>query len=89
MNGYTQDALVQQTKAEYLEKQLGWESVYAYSNGGFGSGSLLSRTYDREVALMWYLIAKLVELGSGLPQSVFARGHHCILPYFMNVEIAV
>lgn len=28
---YTEDVLVQQTTAEYLERQLGWESVYAYN----------------------------------------------------------
>ncbi len=33
---YTEDTLVQQTTAEYLERQLGWESVYAYNNEGFG-----------------------------------------------------
>jgi type I restriction enzyme R subunit len=26
---YTEDTLVQQTTADYLEHQLGWESVYA------------------------------------------------------------
>ena len=29
---YTEDSLVQQTTAEYLEQQLGWETVYAYNN---------------------------------------------------------
>ena len=29
---YTEDPLVQQITAEYLEKQLGWESVYGYYN---------------------------------------------------------
>jgi hypothetical protein len=28
---YTEDTLVQQTTADYLEKQLGWQSVYAYN----------------------------------------------------------
>jgi len=32
---YTEDTLVQQTTAEYLEQELGWESVYAYNNGVF------------------------------------------------------
>ena len=31
-NAYTESTLVQQTTAEYLEKQLGWESVYGYYN---------------------------------------------------------
>ncbi len=38
---YTEDALVQQTTADYLENQLGWESVYAYNKEDFGQGSLL------------------------------------------------
>jgi hypothetical protein len=40
---YTEDTLVQQTTADYLEKRLGWQSVYAYSNEDFGPASLLSR----------------------------------------------
>jgi len=39
---YTEDTLVQQTTAEYLEHQLGWESVYAYKNENFGPGSLMN-----------------------------------------------
>ncbi len=33
MTLYTEDTLVQQTTAEYLEQKLGWQSVYAYKNG--------------------------------------------------------
>lgn len=35
MNAYTEDTFVQQTTADYLEQQLGWESVYAYNNEDF------------------------------------------------------
>jgi type I restriction enzyme R subunit len=48
---YTEDTLVQQTTAEYLEQQLGWESVYAYNKEDFGPDSLLGRASDREVVL--------------------------------------
>ena len=37
---YTEDTLVQQITADYLQQQLGWESVYAYNNEDFGPGSL-------------------------------------------------
>ena len=37
---YTEDTLVQQTTANYLEQQLGWESLYAYNNENFGQDSL-------------------------------------------------
>jgi hypothetical protein len=40
---YTENTLVQQTTAEYLEQQLGWESIYAYNNEDFGLYSLLGR----------------------------------------------
>lgn len=32
MSPMTEDTLVQQTTADYLEKQLGWHSVYAFNN---------------------------------------------------------
>ncbi|MEA3323520.1 MAG: hypothetical protein U9Q37_00015 [Euryarchaeota archaeon] len=48
MTSYTEDTLVQQTTADYLEQQLGWESVYAYNNEDFGPGSLRGRASDRE-----------------------------------------
>lgn len=68
---YTEDTLVQQTTAEYLEKKLGWESVYAYNNEDFGPESLLGRASDREVVLTRYLRAKLEELNPGLPEAAY------------------
>lgn len=66
---YSEDTLVQQTTAEYLEQQLGWESVYAYNTETFGPTGTLGRTSDREMVLTRYLRAKLVELNPGLPES--------------------
>lgn len=45
---YTEDTLVQQTTAGYLEQQLGWHSVYAYNNEDFRSEKLLGRISDRK-----------------------------------------
>ena len=56
---YTEDTLVQQTTAEYLEQELGWRSVYAHNAEDFGPDSLLGRTSDREVVLTRVLRAKL------------------------------
>lgn len=36
MTPFNEDTLVQQTTAEYLEQQLGWESVYAHNSEDFG-----------------------------------------------------
>ena len=71
MNDYTEDKLVQQTTAEYLEQQLGWDSVYAYNNEDFGPDSLLGRASDREVVLTRPLRAKLVALNPGLPDAAY------------------
>jgi len=68
---YTEDTLVQQTTAEYLEQKLGWESVYAYNNEDFGPDSLLGRSSDREVVLTRTLRAKIEELNPGLPDSAY------------------
>ncbi len=68
---YTEDTLVQQTTADYLENALGWESVYAYNNEDFGPDSLLGRNSDREVVLVRYLRQKLCELNPGLPDAAY------------------
>ena len=60
MPSYTEDNLVQKTTAEYLQHELGWESVYAYNNEDFGPDSLLGRLSDREVVLTRPLWAEIV-----------------------------
>ena len=71
MTGYTEDTLVQQTTAEYLQKELDWKSAYAYNTEDFGPDSLLGRKDDREVVLTRYLRAKLVELNPDLPEEAY------------------
>ncbi len=68
---YTEDTLVQQTTAEYLEQQLGWRSVYAWNNEDFGPESLLGRANDREVVLIRTLREKLMALNPGLPDAAY------------------
>lgn len=70
-HAYSEDNLVQQTTAEYLERQLGWESVYAYNTETFGPTGTLGRASDREVVLTRYLREKLVELNPGLPEDAY------------------
>ncbi len=66
---YTEDTLVQQTTAEYLEQVLGWRSVYAYNTEDFGPESLLGRATDRDVVLTRSLRQKLEALNPGLPPT--------------------
>lgn len=68
---YTEDQLVQRTTADYLQEQLGWESVYAYNDEDFGSDSLLGRKSDREVVLTRHLRAALVKFNPGLPLEAY------------------
>lgn len=68
---YTEDTLVQQTTANYLEHQLGWQSVCAYNNEDFGPGSLLGRASDREVVLTRILREKLMALNPDLPDVAY------------------
>ena len=68
---YTEDTLVQQTTADYLEQEIGWQSVYAYNNEDFGPDSLLGRTSDREVVLTRPLREKLMALNPGLPAAAY------------------
>lgn len=70
-SGYTEDTLVQQAAANYLERQLGWKSVYAHNNEDFGPNSLLGRASDREVVLTRSLHAKLMALNPGLPTDAY------------------
>ncbi|MHC1729696.1 MAG: type I restriction endonuclease subunit R [Syntrophobacteraceae bacterium] len=71
MTPMTEDTLVQQTTAAYLEHQLRWDSVYAYNTETFGPDGTLGRASDRDIVLPRYLRAKLVELNHGLPESAY------------------
>ena len=66
---YTEDALVQQTPADYLQERLGWESVYAHNHEDFGPGGLLGRASDRDVVLVRPLRERLAALNPGLPEA--------------------
>ena len=70
-NLYTEDTLVQQTTAEYLEERLGWESVYAHNREDFGPDELLGRSSDREVVLTRILRARVAALNPGLPEEAY------------------
>ena len=69
-SAYSEDTLVQKTTAEYLEQQLGWDSVYAYNNEDFGPGSLLGTGFrPGSCVLTRILREKLGELNPGLPSK--------------------
>jgi type I restriction enzyme R subunit len=67
----TEDTLVQQTTADYLRDELGWESVFAYNEETFGPDGTLGRLSDKEVVLTHYLHEALVRLNPGLPEPAY------------------
>jgi len=66
-----EDTLVQATTADYLEEQLGWESVFAYNNETFGKEGTLGRLSDKEIVLERYLGEALVKFNPGLPNAAY------------------
>jgi type I restriction enzyme R subunit len=65
----SEDRLVQKTFTEHLEKVLGWESVYAYTNETFGPQGLLGRSSERDVVLVRDLRSAVERLNRDLPSS--------------------
>lgn len=63
----SEDRLVQKTFAEYLEKVLGWESVYAWNDETFGPDGNLGRKDTKDAVLSRDLRAALVRLNPELP----------------------
>tara|TARA_R100001244_G_scaffold128562_1_gene99509 strand:- start:4037 stop:7225 length:3189 start_codon:yes stop_codon:yes gene_type:complete len=68
---YNEDTLVQQTTADYLRDELGWQSVLAYNEETFGPEGTLGRLSDREIVLNRYLGEALLDLNPGLPTTAY------------------
>ncbi len=81
MSPMTEDALVQQTTADYMEQQLGWKSVYAYNTETFGPEGTLGRASDKQVVLTRYLREKLVQFNSDLPDIAYDQAVREIVDY--------
>ncbi|MBL7174390.1 MAG: type I restriction endonuclease subunit R [Desulfobacteraceae bacterium] len=81
MSLLTEDTLVQQTTAEYLDQELGWESIYAYNNETFGPEGTLGRDSDKNVVLTPYLYLKLMEFNTGLPDDAYCDAVRQITAY--------
>lgn len=64
----TEDTLVQQTTADYLHDEVGWDSIFAYNEETFGPEGTLGRQSDKEVVLTRYLDEALLKLNPGLPE---------------------
>ena len=76
---YSEDALIQAPTADFLAQELGWETVFAQDEGGFGPGSLLGRASDREAVLSRDVMAALRRLNPGLPEAAYAQALAAVL----------
>ena len=70
MTKYTEDTLVQQTTADFLNKELGWESVYAFQET-LGENGLLGRQSYKDVILTRYLDQALKRINPGHPPKAY------------------
>ena len=70
MNNYNEDTLVQQTTADFLHTELGWESIYAYSET-LGTNGLLGRDNRKQVILTRYLRPALERINPGHPPKAY------------------
>ncbi len=68
----SEDRLVQQTFARYLEQELGWECVYAWNRETFGPDGTLGRADAKEAVLTRDLRAALERLNPDLPDSAIS-----------------
>jgi type I restriction enzyme R subunit len=81
VTSYTEDNLVQQTTADYMQQQLGWQSVYAYNTETYGSAGTLGRASDKEIVLTRYLREKLVAFNPGLPEVAYDQAVREVVDY--------
>ena len=70
-SSYTEDNLVQQTTADYLQNNLGWDSVYAFNAETFGPDGMLGRVDENEVVLTRYLREALETYNPDLPSEAY------------------
>ena len=87
MTYLNEDTLVQQTTADYLRDQLGWESVYAYNQETFGADGLLGRNSDREAVLTRYLKQAFQKFNPNLPESAYDEAVRQVVDYSQSQSL--
>ena len=70
---YTEDQLAQKTLADYLENELGWQSVCAHNSEKLGADGTLGRRDEGEAVLTRYLGEALENLNPGLPEEAYEQ----------------
>lgn len=76
---YSEDALIQAPTAEFMHKELGWDSVMAQDEGPLVADGLLGRTADTQVVLTRDVLAALRRLNPGLPDVAYAQALEAVV----------
>lgn len=76
---YSEDALIQAPTAEFLHKELRWDSVMAQDEGPLVADGLLGRTADIQVVLTRDVLAALRRLNPGLPDAAYAQALEAVV----------
>ena len=66
---YSEDQLIQKSTADFLEKELGWKSVYAFDQETLGTNGTLGRNNYHEVLLTRHLSQALKTLNPWLTDA--------------------
>lgn len=66
---YSEDQLIQKSTAEFLEKELGWKSVYAFDQETLGANGTLGRNSYHEVLLVRHFSKALKTLNPWLNEK--------------------
>ncbi|MEI6067848.1 MAG: type I restriction endonuclease subunit R [Methylococcaceae bacterium] len=72
---YSEDHLIEQTAIDLFFNQLGWDTLLAYNNEGFGEDSTLGRLNKKEVVLKKIVLAKLKQFNPGLPDVAYKQAY--------------
>ena len=67
---YSEDQLIQKSTADFMEKELGWKSVYAFDQETLGANGTLGRTSYHEVLLTRHLTQALKRLNPWLTDKM-------------------
>ncbi|NDY90383.1 type I restriction endonuclease subunit R [Ideonella livida] len=78
-NDYSESVLVQEPAAEFLQQQLGWDSVMAQNEGPLVPEGLLGRTADTQVVLTRDVLAALRRLNPNLPEAAYTQALEAVL----------
>ena len=77
----SEDRLVQKSFVEHLERELGWEGVYAWNRETFGPDGTLGRADTKEAVLTRDLRTALERLNPDLPESAIEDAMRALTIY--------